>query len=162
MKTHVRLQVSLLAKLPVILTATFLMSMTSLLPSMLPPAQAAEAGSLPASASLGRLFMTPEKREQLDRQRKYDIHDLENMDADTLKVNGVVRRSSGHNSVWINQHMQYGQQKGVRLQAGRSDTVNIDMDNTPPVQVQVGDSVNRSTKERKELLPPNAVRTGKP
>ena len=109
---------------------------------------------------LGRLFMTPEKRGILDRQRRLDIHDAEGLAQENVELNGIVQRSSGRNSVWINQRMQYGEE-GVRIKRGQPGTANIEMDRGAAVELKVGDSINRSTQERQGLVPPNAVQSGK-
>lgn len=109
---------------------------------------------------VGRLFMTPEKRAMLDRQRKFDIRDADGLAQDNLELNGIVQRSSGHNSVWINQRMQYGQE-GVRIKRSQPGTANINMDRGASVELKVGDAINRSTQERQGLVPPNAVQRGK-
>jgi hypothetical protein len=111
---------------------------------------------------LGRLFTTPEKRLSLDRQRNRSSLENETPESETVELNGVVQRSSGHNSVWINRHMQYGadRQSGVSIKSGRPGAADIEMGKNS-VQLRVGDTVNRSTQERKGLVPPNAVRNGK-
>lgn len=112
--------------------------------------------------TLGRLFMTPEKRLILDRQRSLGISNEEGMASENMSLNGVVQRSSGRNSVWINQRMQYGEDKqGVRLQHNQPSTADIGTDRGTSVRLKVGDSVNHSTQERQNLVPPNAVQRGK-
>jgi hypothetical protein len=112
--------------------------------------------------TLGRLFMTPEKRLMLDRQRSLGISSEEGMATENMSLNGVVQRSSGHNSVWINQRMQYGEDKqGVRLQRNQPGTADVGTDRGTSVRLKVGDSVNHSTQERQNLVPPNAVQRGK-
>ena len=45
---------------------------------------------------LGRLFFTPERRQQLDHQRQFNIEERSKVPEDpTLTINGVVTRSSG-------------------------------------------------------------------
>ena len=54
-------------------------------------------------APLGRLFFTPEKRQLLDRQRDLNVQAQQETPEDpTLTINGVVTRSSGKRTVWIN------------------------------------------------------------
>lgn len=129
---------------------------------LLMPTLPAWAQTAPATEEpqLGRLFMTPEKRGMLDRQRRLDIHDAEGLAQENVELNGVVQRSSGHNSVWINQRMQYGQD-GVRIKRGQPGSANIEMERGSSVELKVGDSINRSTQERHGLVPPNAVQSGK-
>lgn len=112
--------------------------------------------------TLGRLFMTPEKRLMLDRQRSLGISTEEGMASDNMSLNGIVQRSSGRNSIWINQRMQYGEDKlGVRLQPNQPSIADIGTDKGTSVRLKVGDSVNHNTQERQSLVPPNAVQRGK-
>lgn len=50
---------------------------------------------------LGRLFMTPQQRAALDRQRHLDRSSVIDNTA-PITLNGRVSRSSGHNTAWIN------------------------------------------------------------
>ena len=53
---------------------------------------------------LGRLFFTPEKRAALDRQRQLNLsQNRETLSENTpLTLNGIVRRSSGRGTNWVN------------------------------------------------------------
>lgn len=121
------------------------------------PAPAPQA----AAPALGRLFMSPERRQLLDRQRLLDIRDAAGAETDKVELNGVVQRSSGRNSVWINQRMQDPDAGGIRLQPGQPGSARIEMEQTPAVELRVGESLNRSTQERKPLVPPHAIQPGK-
>jgi hypothetical protein len=58
--------------------------------------------------ALGRLFFTPERRQQLDRQREMNLLDQQQLPADpTLTIDGVVTRSSGRRTAWVNGHPQH-------------------------------------------------------
>ena len=60
--------------------------------------------SAPALADdLGRLFFTPQERQELDRRRANNIVDREAPAAESLvTVNGQVTRSGGKTTTWIN------------------------------------------------------------
>jgi hypothetical protein len=61
-----------------------------------------------AGDDLGRLFFTPERRQQLDRQREMNLLDKQQAPADpTLTVDGVVTRSSGKRTAWVNGNPQH-------------------------------------------------------
>jgi type II secretory pathway pseudopilin PulG len=69
----------------------------------------ARAGGAPAAEPLGRLFFTPEQRDQLDRPRAAQkARALDSRDrgagpgARDRQLPGVMRRSDGRNTVWIN------------------------------------------------------------
>ena len=57
-----------------------------------------------AEETLGRLFFTPERRQNLDRQRQLNIQDTKQQvnEDPTLTINGVVMRSNGRRTSWIN------------------------------------------------------------
>lgn len=50
---------------------------------------------------LGRLFFTPEQRAALDRQRELGSGSGK-AESQTYTIDGIVRRSSGHRTTWIN------------------------------------------------------------
>ena len=59
------------------------------------------AGAEETSGQLGRLFFTPERRQNLDRLRQLNIQEQQEIPEDTaLTINGVVTRSSGKRTVW--------------------------------------------------------------
>lgn len=102
---------------------------------------------------LGRLFFTPERRQQLDHQRQFNIEEhSEAADAPTLTINGVVTRSSGKRTVWVNGIPQ--EDSGVVVSPKRSNPgkVIVDTNDVPATQVSVGNTVNRDTGETADLL----------
>lgn len=80
--------------------------------------------------ALGRLFLTPQERQELDRQR---LQDPANGQRGGLTVNGEIRSSSGKRTRWIN---------------GQADWQGI----APTPKLPVGDSVDPNTGERQPLL----------
>lgn len=71
-----------------------------------------------ASADLGRMFFTPAQRATLDHLRQQNIRpgpggDQEQAPAQQyMSVNGVVRRSDGKNTVWLNNRAVSGRRDG--------------------------------------------------
>jgi len=61
-------------------------------------------GPVPAAAqqNLGRLFLSPQQREDLDRRRQANIQEAATVTESLLTVNGQVSRSSGKSTTWIN------------------------------------------------------------
>ena len=61
-------------------------------------------GSLPVRAqeSLGRLFLQPQQRQELDRRRTANIQEAAAVTESLVTVNGQVSRSSGRTTVWLN------------------------------------------------------------
>ena len=71
----------------------------------------AAATATPAqNEALGRLFMTPQQRSALDRERLLGINQRQSeLDTEaSYTYNGEVRRSSGKNTRWINGEPQPG------------------------------------------------------
>lgn len=88
-----------------------------------------------AGAEFGRMFFTPAQRAALDTFRKLNIRNATVSDDDIdkdltpppavpehMSVNGVVRRSDGRNTVWINQRAIGAQQAaGIKVAPGKDD-----------------------------------------
>lgn len=60
------------------------------------------AGSAAAAENLGRLFFTPQQRQDLDRRRQANIQESTVTVNSSLTVEGQVSRSQGKSTVWIN------------------------------------------------------------
>jgi hypothetical protein len=52
--------------------------------------------------NLGRLFFTPQQRQDLDRRRQANIQESSVTANSFVTVNGQVSRSNGKSTVWIN------------------------------------------------------------
>ena len=61
-------------------------------------------GALPAAAqeNLGRLFLLPQQRQELDRRRQANIQEAAAVTESLVTVNGQVSRSSGRTTIWLN------------------------------------------------------------
>ena len=110
-----------------------------------------------AGDDLGRLFFTPERRQQLDRQREMNLLDKQQAPADpTLTVDGVVTRSSGKRTAWVNGNPQHENDAWsgltVSTRAGNPAQVLIESGDAPAARARVGETVNRSTGESHDLL----------
>jgi hypothetical protein len=118
--------------------------------------------ALPAAAQerqdeLGRLFFTPERRQALDRQRQLNIQEKQEIPEDpTLTINGLVTRSSGKRSTWINGVLQNENEMptGVTVTPNRREPgkIVVKTTDTPPAPARVGETVNRNTGEAVDLL----------
>lgn len=91
-------------------------------------------GQAPAQAeqgTLGRLFLTPQQRAVLDRQRHQNTSFQTNEASQTF--NGEIRRSNGSSIRWVNGEASW---------------------NTPgsPQHVPIGDTYHPGTGERQSLL----------
>jgi hypothetical protein len=81
------------------------------------PGHALCAGAEP----LGRLFFSPDERAMLDRMRQKSGGSTLSA-ADRVTLNGLVRRSSGKTTAWINQLPQHENEtsQGVVVQQGQT------------------------------------------
>ncbi len=111
---------------------------------------------------LGRLFFTPETRVQLERQRQRNIQEARSLEAGTLRLDGVVLRSSGKSTVWDNQ--QDTRETGVvssisRTQPGQAK---LSSGNEVPADIKVGVTLDRTTRETTGGLAGGEIRVGRP
>ena len=67
-----------------------------------PPTEVADSLNRPRPPAPGRLFFSAERRQALDQQRRTKQFQETVVEGDTLTLNGVVRRSSGKWTLWIN------------------------------------------------------------
>lgn len=122
----------------------------------------------PAPAEeLGRLFFTPERRQALDRQRQLNLPDRREIPEDpTLTINGVVTRSSGKRTVWINGIEQDEKDigSGIAVTPSRANPgkVVVQPDGAPASRASVGDTINRNTGETADLLGGGVIAPGRP
>ncbi|MBI5922090.1 MAG: hypothetical protein HY847_10665 [Betaproteobacteria bacterium] len=109
--------------------------------------------ALVQAAQLGRLFLTPERRAQLERQRQLNIQEKtqETIEVASVHVNGMVRRSGGKTTVWVNGRPQ---REGVnvsgisvRPSSRRIEEVEIGVGEETPASLRVGERLNRATQE---------------
>ena len=120
------------------------------------PCQAEETG-------LGRLFFTPERRQAMDRQRMLNLPDkAQTEDAAKLTINGVVTRSNGKRTVWVNGAAQHDNESidGISVIPERQTPgrVLVRPGDAPDVRLSVGDTLTRSTSETAPLLGDGEIR----
>ena len=125
------------------------LGLLTLIAAQCPPAQ--------AEGELGRLFFTPERRQALDRQRQFNIEEKQEVPEDpTLTINGVVMRSSGKRTVWINGAAQNDNEmpSGVEVIPSRKSPGKVIVQSGDSVigDAKVGENVNRNTGETTDLL----------
>lgn len=122
-----------------------LLLLGTLLAAIAAPASAADDGG---GEALGRLFFTPERRAVLDRQRALNIQESQQVEDPTVTVNGVVRRSSGRDTAWINGAPQNAEAPGA-IWSGSLPAQPASVRVTPPGettrQVKVGETLYRGS-----------------
>ncbi len=105
-----------------------------------------------AAEELGRLFFTPERRAALERQRQFNIRETQQVvEGATLSVTGVVQRSSGKTTAWVNGAPQDDKNAstGVRVEIDRSNPARTTVvaGEESPASLKVGEAINRATRE---------------
>ncbi len=107
----------------------------------------------PTSAeTLGKLFLTPERRAALERQRQLNIQETRQViEGATLTVSGVVKRSSGKTTTWVNDTPQNetNATTGVRVEVDRANPAKTTVvaGEESPASLKVGEAINRATRE---------------
>lgn len=110
------------------------------------------AGAPPAAAAdLGRLFFTPQQREELDRRRDTNIVEAEVVVESLVRVDGHVSRSSGKTTTWINGAPQYD------LYHGR-DPARVAVDDAAvSAPLRVGETLDRTRGEIRPMIEPGSI-----
>jgi hypothetical protein len=122
------------------------------------PARAAD------SPELGRLFFTPERRATLEHQRAFNVQEAQTLQGTNMSLDGVVYRSSGKATVWINHQAQ---NEGESARTGVNAVVSpktpgsalLAPGEEKPAQLKVGEAMNRATGERNTRLGGGIVTT---
>ncbi len=112
----------------------------------------------PARAEpLGKLFFTPERRAALDRLRELNLQEnAPVVEDETLRVDGIIRRSSGRVTTWVNGQPRDEQATGggIRVEVNRADPTRAQVsgeDESGP-SLKVGDTYSRTTGETRSVL----------
>lgn len=105
---------------------------------------------------LGRLFLTPERRAALERQRQLNIQEVQTVEGSTVTLDGVVTRSSGRSTVWINQRPQHENALGTGMAATISrqnpSRAVVTPGDEAPTSLRVGETINRGTGEKTDAI----------
>lgn len=106
------------------------------------------------SANLGRLFYSPEERAALDAQRSQTAF-VPGATGDTVTVNGLVTRSSGRSTTWINGVPRNENQSGDGVEVLRREAAGGKVTVRPPgknaaVDVKVGQTLDGTTRKVRE------------
>ncbi len=105
----------------------------------------------PASAGadeLGRLFFTPQQRQELDRRRNSNAQEADTVVEQTVTVNGQVTRSSGRTTTWVNGVPQYDTYRPV-------DRTHVRLEGAT---VKVGETLDRSRGAVEDVVAPGAIK----
>ncbi|MDR2507877.1 MAG: hypothetical protein LBD67_07795 [Candidatus Accumulibacter sp.] len=143
------------SRLPARSFKKILQFLPALLIGFLPVAHARDSGTL------GRLFFTPERRQSLDHQRNSGLQGKAVIPGGGLglSVNGVVVRSSGKRTVWINGHPRDETDKEIAISASMKTPARITIrsGDMSVSSAKVGNTLFRDTGEVDDLLRDGAV-----
>lgn len=122
--------------------------------------------ALPALAAepLGRLFLMPERRAALERQRQYNIQEEQTVQGASMRLDGIVQRSSGRKTIWINGKPGHddASRLGItaELKPGTPGRATIHAGDEQPATLRVGETINRATRETRDGLAGGEVVVG--
>jgi hypothetical protein len=104
-----------------------------------------------AEDQLGRLFLTPERRAVLEQQRQFNIQEQQTLQGSTMSLDGIVVRSSGKQTVWINGRTQNDNSKDLgvttRISPANPGNAGIEAGDGASTRLHVGQKINRATRE---------------
>lgn len=119
---------------------------------------------------LGRLFFTPEQRDALDARRKARVPDkpaaTPQAESPVTRVNGIVQRSGGKSTVWVNgdaiPESSQAASQGAPRPAG-AGRVSVPLgEGSKGLDMRVGESLNRGSGEVSDIVGKDEVKVGPP
>ena len=110
------------------------------------------AGFAQGAEDLGRLFLTPQQRQDLDRRRASNVPAVAAAASVTteslITINGQVRRSGGNTTTWIN-----GQAQNDLHKSGDPATVSLSPgEGEPTISLRVGQTLDKGKGEVRDGL----------
>jgi hypothetical protein len=112
-----------------------------------------------AAEDLGRLFFTPQQRQDLDRRRAANVQEVAAViQESTLTLEGQVSRSSGKTTTWINRVPRHDSHRGpdpaqVTIRTGEDQ---------PQVTLKVGQTHDNVRGEVRDGLAGGQLKVQKP
>ena len=93
------------------------------------------------TAALGRLFFTPQQRQELDRRRELNIQESNVVVESLYTVNGHIARSSGKTTTWVN-----GVAQNETYRPRNPAIIPLQpIQDEPPVDLRVGQTLDRNS-----------------
>jgi hypothetical protein len=135
---------------------------------LLPFLVAAPVRAIEPAPPLGRLFMTPDARAALERQRQLNLREARSIEGGSIRLDGIVVRSSGKTTVWVNNQPQTENalDTGVAVTTSprRPDraTLATGAGAEPPAELRVGASIDRATRETSDGLADGVIHVNPP
>ena len=138
--------------------ARLILLMTAALAAM--PALAQDA-----QPQLGRLFLTPDGRTHLERQRQLNIKETRTLEGSTMRLDGIVLRSTGKTTVWVNRQAQteQGADNGVSVATSprQPGGATLTAGGESPASLKVGQTINRATRETSDGIAAGEIRVNR-
>lgn len=104
----------------------------------------------------GRLFFTPERRQLLNRLRERNsLESRIKLEPETIvTLNGVVQRSTGKRTVWVNGlPLTEGQElTDLQIRRVQGNRVQLLPGNAPPTELKVGQTLERGSGYKQDML----------
>lgn len=112
--------------------------------------------------TLGRLFLSPEWRDTLERQRQLNTQQARGPAAESVRLDGVVVRSSGKSTVWVNHQPRTENARDFGIVAVPSrrhpGRATVATEAQAPVDLAVGVTLNPATGEKHGGLADGEIR----
>ena len=107
-----------------------------------------------AAEDLGRLFFTPQQRQELDRRRASNAQEALVSRDSTLTLNGFISRSGGRTTTWLNGVPQEDSHRSadpaqVKIQPGEGE---------PEITLKVGQTLDRARGETRDGLAGGSIK----
>lgn len=133
--------------------SAFLVALALLLAWLAAPAAA-------AAEELGRLFLTPQQRQDLDRRRATNRAEEEapKIMEGPLTLEGQVQRSSGRTTTWINGAPQYDNHSS----RDPAQVTVVPNEGEPGVSLKIGQTYERASGKVRDLLDGGEITVAKP
>jgi hypothetical protein len=101
-------------------------------------------------------------RVHLERQRQLDIRETRSLEGGTMRLDGVVVRSSGKSTVWVNSQPQHERESATGVTAATSTQqpgrARLTTGDEAPADLKVGVTLNRATRETESGLAGGEIR----
>ncbi|MCX8085388.1 MAG: hypothetical protein N3C63_00665 [Rhodocyclaceae bacterium] len=111
---------------------------------------------------LGRLFTTPDMRAKLERQRQHNLQEARREEGGSVRLDGVVVRSSGKATVWLNGQPQTEAEldSGIQVKPHRRQpgAASVAIGGDPAVDLKVGATLDRASREASGGLSAGEIR----
>lgn len=92
-------------------------------------------------SDLGRLFLTPQQRQELDRRRELNIQEANVTVESNYTVNGHIARSSGKSTTWVN-----GVAQNETYRTRNPAVIPLQpVEDEPAVDLRVGQTLDRNS-----------------